>query len=218
MVALSPAESRPGPGAPRPTAPPLDDALVAAGRRAVERHGMARATLERIAEEAGLSRVTLYRRGVTRDGVLSALVDGILEDHRRALWPALTARGTGAERLRRALVALCEVAEGNLELLLALGERVGAGLGEPVPARESAARQTFAEPLERLLRDGSADGSLRETDARETATALLNLTTWTYVHLRAGARWSARRTRRATLELALEGIAASRTSGGGGSA
>jgi AcrR family transcriptional regulator len=189
-------------------ASPLDAALLAAGRRAVERHGMARATLERIAEEAGLSRVTLYRRGVTREAVLSALANGILDDHRRALWPALTARGTGAERLRRALAALCDVAEDSLELLLALGERVGAGLGEPVPAGESAARHAFAEPLERLLRDGAADGSLRETDARETATALLNLATWTYVHLRAGSRWSARRARRATLELALRGVAA----------
>ncbi len=69
-------------------------------------------------------------------------------------------------------------------------------------------RSVFTEPLERLLRDGAADGSLRETDARETATALLNLATWTYVHLRAGSRWSARRARRATLELALRGVAA----------
>ena len=192
----------------RATAPGLDDALLAAGRRAVERHGVARATLDRIAEEAGLSRVTLYRRGVTREAVLSALADGILDDNRRALWPALTARGTGAERLRRALAAICDVAENNLGVLLALGERVGAGLGEPPAAGEPAARQAFAEPLERLLRDGAADGSLRASDPRETATALLNLTTWTYVHLRAGSRWSARRARRATLELAVRGVAA----------
>ena len=203
-------------GAPRTTASELDDALLAAGRRAVERHGVARATLERIAEEAGLSRVTLYRRGVTREAVLSALAGGIFDDHRRALWPALTARGTGAERLRRALAALCDVGEENLGVLLALGERVGAGLGEPPAAGESAARQAFAEPLERLLRDGAADGSLRETDPRETATALLNLTTWTYVHLRAGSRWSARRARRATLELAVRGVAATAEAAPGG--
>jgi AcrR family transcriptional regulator len=189
-------------------APRLDDALLAAGRRAVERHGVGRATLERIAEEAGLSRVTLYRRGITREAVLAALTEGILDDHRRALWPALTSRGSGAERLRSALAGLCEVAEANLGLLLALGERVGAALGEPAPNGESGARTASAEPLERLLRDGAADGTLRETDARETAVALLNLAAWTYVHLRAGSRWSARRARRATLELALRGVAA----------
>ena len=198
----------------RATAPGLDDALLAAGRRAVERHGVARATLERIAEEAGLSRVTLYRRGITREAVLSALADGILDDNRRALWPALTARGTGAERLGRALAAICDVAEDNLGVLLALGERVGTGLGEPLAADESAARRVLAEPLERLLRDGAADGSLRATDPPETATALLNLTTWTYVHLRAGSRWSGRRARRATLELAVRGVAATAAASG----
>jgi AcrR family transcriptional regulator len=186
---------------------PPDDALLAAGRRAVERHGVAHATLERIAEEAGLSRVTLYRRGVTREAILGALAAGILDAHRRALWPALTSRGTAAERLRRALGGLCDVAEDNLGLLLALGERVGAGLGEAPASAEAAARGALAEPLERLLRDGATDGSLRGTDARETATALLNLTTWTYVHLRAGSRWSARRARRATLDVALRGVA-----------
>ena len=188
-----------------PASPRVDAALLEAARRALERHGLARTTLERIAEEAGLSRVTLYRRGLTREAILAALADGILESYRDALWPALTARGTGAERLQNALGALCEVAERRLGLLLALGERVGAlesggdstGLGG----------SSFTEPLERLLRDGAADGSLREVDARETAPALLNVALWTYVHLRAGSRWNARRARRVTLDLALRGVA-----------
>jgi len=213
MVALGRPESPAARGA---ASPPLDDVLVAAGRRAVERHGVAQATLERIAEEAGLSRVTLYRRGVTRNAVMAVLAEEIPEDHRRALWPAMTARGTGAARLRRALGALCDVAEGNLALLLSLGERADPGSGEAAPTGESAARRALAEPLERLLRDGSVDGSLRASDARETATALPALTTWTYVHLRTGSRWSARRARRATLALALDGITAPDARGGGG--
>jgi AcrR family transcriptional regulator len=189
------------------TTPRVDAALLDAARRALERHGLARTTLERIAAEAGLSRVTLYRRGLTREAILAALSDGLLESYREALWPALTARGTGAERLRRALAALCDVAERRLELLLALGERVNAALelggdGAGLGGRD------FTEPLERILRDGAADRSLREVDARETALALFNLALWTYVHLRAGSRWSARRARRVTLELALRGVAA----------
>jgi AcrR family transcriptional regulator len=188
-------------------APALDGALLAAGRRALERHGAGRATLERIAEEAGLSRVTLYRRGVTRDAVVAALAAGVVEDYRAALWPALTARGSAFERMRRALGALCDVAERNLELLLGLGERAGAALGDPGSGGDPPSRLASVEPVERLLRDGAADGSLRTTDAPETAAALLTLSTWTYVHLRAGERWSARRARRATLDLALRGVA-----------
>jgi AcrR family transcriptional regulator len=189
------------PAAPAP-APRVDAELLDAARRALERHGLARTTLERIAEEAGLSRVTLYRRGLTREAILAALADGILESYREALWPALTARGTGAERLRSALGALCEVAERRLGLLLALGAALESG-GDSAGLGGS----SFTEPLERLLRDGAADGSLREIDARETAPALLNVALWTYVHLRAGSRWSARRARRVTLDLALRGVA-----------
>ena len=97
------------PATPAPT-PRVDAELLDAARRALERHGLARTTLERIAEEASLSRVTLYRRGLTREAILAALSDGIRESYREALWPALTARGTGAKRLRHALGALCEVA------------------------------------------------------------------------------------------------------------
>lgn len=193
------------PAEPAPT-PRVDAELLDAARRALERHGLARTTLERIAEEAGLSRVTLYRRGLTREAILAALADGILESYREALWPALTARGTGAERLRHALGALCEVAERRLGLLLALGERVGAALESGGDSADLGG-SSFTLPLERLLRDGAADGSLREVDARETAPALLNVALWTYVHLRAGSRWSARRARRVTLDLALRGVA-----------
>jgi AcrR family transcriptional regulator len=195
-------------GSPTPSAAALDDALLDAARRVLERHGVARATLERIAEESGLSRVTLYRRGVTRELVLAALAERALDDYKRALWPALTGRGTGAERLRRALGALCDAAETNLELLLALGERIGARVAGARTETDRPARRAFAEPLERLLHDGAADGSLRAVEARETATVLLNLVGWTYVHLRAGERWSARRARRATLAIALRGVAA----------
>ena len=91
---------------------------------------------------------------------------------------------------------------GQLEGLVDVADQKGSVCAAPprkAPALASRlqgaspARQAFAEPLERLLRDGAADGSLRASDPRETATAPLNLTKWTYVHLRGGSRWSARR-------------------------
>jgi len=160
--------------------------------------------------------VTLYRRGVTREAVPSALARRVLEDYRRAMWPALTARGSGAVRLRRALGALCEVAEDGLELLLVLGERIGGALGEPPRDEEDAVARTLTEPLERLLRDGAGDGSLRATDAPETTTVLLHLVGWTYVHPRAGPQWTPRRAKRATLRVALRGVLADPDGGDSG--
>ena len=78
----------------------ISPAVLAAAARVFATHGYAGATLERIAAEAGISRVTLHRHGVTKDGLLAGLVAHATEDYRRAVWPALTARdGTGAERL-----------------------------------------------------------------------------------------------------------------------
>ena len=66
----------------------------------------------------------------------------------------------------------------------------------------------FTAPLQRLLADGAADGSLRPVDAAETATVLFSLVGFTYRHLRQGHGWAPARARRAVLSIALEGVAA----------
>ena len=182
----------------------VDERLLGAGREALRKHGYANTTIERIAREAGLSRVTLHRRGVTKDLIVAALADRATEEYRAALWPVLTAPGDGRERLELALVALCESAEEHLELLVALNAQTDAVFHEPGP--EALTRSVFTEPLERLLRDGAADGSLRAVDPVEYATVLFNLVGWTYIHLRTGHRWSPERAQRSTLDVAMNGL------------
>ena len=156
-------------------------------------------------ERPGVSRMTLHRRGVTKELILAELAERATADYERALWPALVARGTGAERLEAALVALCEQTEANLELLLAL-RSVTDRVFHDEEEGEVMTRSTFTAPLERLLVDGVQDGSLREVDAAETATVLFNLVGWTYVHLRTGHRWTQEHARRAVLDLTLNGL------------
>jgi AcrR family transcriptional regulator len=184
----------------------VEERLVEAGRRALRRYGWQALTAERIAEEAGMSRVTLHRRGVRKEDILAALTERAVEAYRAALWPALTAPGIAAERLEHALRALCESAEENLELLVALRSQTDAIFHEEEPG-EAMTRSVFTEPLERLLRDGLLDGSLREVDPVEGATVLFNLVGWTYVHLRTGHRWTPEHARDATIEIALHGVA-----------
>jgi AcrR family transcriptional regulator len=184
-----------------------DEHLLQAARRAFATYGYAGSTIERIAAEAGVSRVTLHRRNVTKDGLLAELVAGATEDYRRAMWPALTGVGTGAERLAQALEALCESAEEHMALLIAVrshSDRVFHREDEG----EALTRAVFTEPLEKLLREGIADGSLREVDAVETATVLFNLVGWTYIHLRTGHGWKPERALRATLDPVLHGLLA----------
>ena len=184
-----------------------DAALLDAAARAFAAHGYAGATLERIAEEAGLSRVTLHRRGVSKDGLLAQLVERATQDYRARMWPALTGAGSGAARLELALSALCDAAEQHMALLVALRAQSDAVFhrdDEP----EAMTRTVFTEPLERILRDGGTDGSLRTVDAEEVATALFNLVGWTYIHLRTGHGWKPARARKATLDPVLHGLLA----------
>ena len=103
-----------------------------------------------------------------------------------------------AERLERALDGVCEVAEANRALLIALQAQSDAVFHEaPGPeGGEVATRSPFTDPLERLVTDGQADGSLRAGDPLETATLLFNQVGWTYLHLRSGHRWAPARARR----------------------
>ena len=183
--------------------------LLEAARRTFATHGYAGATIERIATEAGVSRVTLHRHGVTKDGLLAELVARATEDYRAAMWPALTSEGSGAERLVIALEALCASAEENMALLLALRAQSDA-IFHREDAEEALTRTVFIEPLEKLLRDGAADGSVRAVDPAEMATVLFNVVGWTYIHLRTGHGWNPERARRATLDPALHGLLASR--------
>ncbi len=185
----------------------IDPELLAAAHRAFAKHGYANATLERIAEEAGLSRVTLHRRGVSKDGLLGDLVARATEDYRRAMWPALTQEGSGADRLVAALEALCRAAEEYKALLLAVRAQSD-GIFHEDDQEEANTRSVFTEPLERILRDGANDGSLRSVDPVETATVLFNIVGWTYLHLRTGHGWSAERAVRATLDPVVHGLVA----------
>ena len=182
-----------------------DPQLLEAARRTFEAEGWSGATIERIAAEAGLSRVTLHRRGVTKDGLLEALVTRATEGYRKAMWPALTGRGSGAQRLQEALAALCDQCEQHMGVLLALRSKSDAVFHEP-GEHGSMTATVFTEPFDKLLAEGAGDGSLRETDTVEMATVLFNLVGWTYIHLRTDHRWSPERARVAILDPVLHGL------------
>lgn len=183
-----------------------DGQILDAAQRVMNRHGWSETTIERIAAEAGVSRVTLHRRGLGKEQILAMLAERSVELYRKAIWPALTASGSARARLQSALEAICGLAEANLNLLLALDAAANASVFHESDEPETLTRSVFTEPLERLLRDGAADGTLRATDPEETATILFNLVGWTYVHLRSGHGWNPERAQAGTLDLALKGL------------
>jgi AcrR family transcriptional regulator len=201
------AGASPAAGTPEVKPSPVAPHIVDAARHVLARDGLAAATLERISAAAGVSRMTLHRRGVTKQDILRAVAERFESEHRAAMWQALVAKGTARERLRRALELQCELTERNLATLEALSAPVrDAIFHDTGPA--ALTRDVFVEPLQRLLLDGAADGSLAQVDAEETATVLFNMVAHTYRHLRSGHGWSPARAREGVLGLVMDGLVA----------
>jgi AcrR family transcriptional regulator len=184
--------------------------IVDAARHVLAQDGLEAATLERISEAAGVSRMTLHRRGVSKERILVALAEQLEHDYRDAFWPALVSTASGRERLTLALGNVCAVTERNLGLDVALSAQARREIYHDRDTGSGAmTRAVFVEPLERLLIDGAADGSLApQSDPAETATLLFNAITHTYGHMRSGHGWKPERAREALLRLLIDGLAA----------
>lgn len=195
---MAQSQERPG------TSAEVDPRLIDATAAAIARWGLTETTRERIAAEAGLSRATIYRRDVTREQLVAALTARAAQTFRNAIWPAITGRGTAAERLEAALEAMCAAADAYLPLLAGMFLAHGGVFHRPGP--DALTVDVFAEPFERLLIDGAADGTLRHVPETVTATVLFNMVGWGYIHLRASHHWDAEAARRSVIGLALHGL------------
>lgn len=191
----------------------VDPSLVRATRAVIAERGVADVSLSAIAEAAGVSRVTLHRRGLTCDALLCAVADDAVEAYRRAMWPVLVGDATPRERLEQALRVVCAQAEANLSLLRWLPADGHPHLHEDDAPRLRAA---LTDPLERLVRDGVDAGALRPIDPDEAATAIVAMVGGSYVNLRAEHRWARERAERVCVELMLHGLAGSEGGAGTG--
>jgi len=182
-----------------PVKDPPEPKVIAAARKAVESHGYAGLTLERIAGEADISRVTLHRRGHTKDEIFDALSTQMFEEHRDALWPALVAAGNGSERLNLAVAKICDLSERDLPILLAWRAQLDAMTHNGANS-DRQANSIVAEPFQVLARDGIADGSLRDGDPEVYAALIANWAGTTYVNLRTTFGWKQRRARSVVID------------------
>lgn len=151
-----------------------------------------------------MSRATIYRRGVTREDLVATITARAAETFRSEILPAMTGQGTAAERLHAALEAVCATADKHLPLLS--GMFLAHGEVFHLPGPDALMVDVFAEPFERLLRDGAADGSLRPLPPAITATTLFNTVGWGYIHLRAAHDWHPEIARTAVLDLVVGGL------------
>ena len=185
-------------------ADPIDGGLRDATIHVLREQGWNGLTLERVAEVAGRARTTLWRQGITRERLVGSLVAEVAADFRESMFPILTSEGSGADRLRRSLEALCELIDRHLPLFVATDEVFHQ---EPEPGQHP----DYLRPLVQFLREGRADGSLTlRADLIETADVLFNSVAWTYVHMRGRHEWDPDRARATIVDLATSWVAPDR--------
>ncbi len=184
----------------------LDARLLDAAAAVLAESGWEGLTQERVAERAGMSRVTTWRQGATRERLAGGLLDRLGVDFRETLWPVLTTEGSGAERLRLGLERLCDVVDRHIPLLVASDRAFHRGFRE----QHGAVGMNFVDPFARFLSEGSADGSLRpvEGDLLESAEVVFNMVCWTYLHLRSAHEVPSQQARALVIDLVLRGLTA----------
>jgi AcrR family transcriptional regulator len=158
-------------------------------------------TLERVAERAGRSRVTLWRNGVSRESLLDTLLRRLAGDYRDAMLPVLTSSGPPRERLERAMHALCDVVDKHRDVLAVSDEMFhrAAATGD-VPMK-------FLDPFLRILGDARAAGQVRgKAKDIDLADVLFNGVAWPYLHFRVRHQWPAARARRLLFATLLDGV------------
>jgi AcrR family transcriptional regulator len=181
--------------------PSVDEQLRRATIAVLRERGWDGLTLERVAEEAGRARSTLWRQGLTLQVLVGSLVGELAADFREAMFPILTTGGTGRDRLERGLVALCELLDRHLPLMLATDEAFHQDTAPGQPP-------DYLHPFIQFLREGVADGSLEPgDDLVEAANVAFNAVAWTYVHLRGRHGWPSERTTQCVVAVVLNGLA-----------
>jgi AcrR family transcriptional regulator len=177
----------------------IDPATLDAVARILERDGLRGLTVSAVAAEAGVSRVTMHRRGIGVEDCVVAVLRRASVELQESLWPALTGPGTAAQRLMDALAVLCDLFERHSGVMRA----VYGVPARPIPSSPGrTTSQEFIEPFARLLRDGQADGSLDVADPDRQATLLANTVAWTYLHMRTAHKWPHGELRRQVIAIA----------------
>lgn len=158
-------------------------------------------TLEKVAERAGRSRVTLWRNGVTRESLLETLLQRLAADYRDAMLPVLVAPGTPRDRLERTMNALCDVVDVHADVLAVSDEMFHRA------APHAKKSMNFLDPFLRAIADARAAGVIRtRTKDLDLADLLFNGVAWPYLHFRVRHQWPAARARRLLITTLLDGV------------
>ena len=184
----------------------MDDVLYRATAEVIGEVGWDALTLDRVAERAGKSRITLWRNGVTRENLLNGLLRQLSDDYRDRMLPLLVAPMTPRERLEKTMFALCDIVDKHAKVL---------SVSDDMFHRAYAAGSVplgFLDPFLQAIREARAAGMLRRPAAStknrdmELADVAFNSVAWPYLHFRLRHKWPPGRARKLLVGTILDGM------------
>jgi len=173
-----------------PTRAAVLDEIVRAAAVAFGEVGYRTATLEAIAERAGLSKVTLYRYVGSKEELLSLVVERIIDEFQGGLRRIVAERRPASETLRRIIRYQVELLAAHLPFLTVFFSEES-GLPAPMAARATRAKREYDQTIERVVREGVEGGLLRDLPPRLVVFGLLGMCNWLHKWYRADGKRSA---------------------------
>jgi TetR/AcrR family transcriptional regulator, cholesterol catabolism regulator len=173
-----------------PTRAAVLDEIVRAAATAFGEVGYRTATLEAIAERAGLSQVTLYRYVSSKEELLSLVVERIIDEFQGGLRRIIAERRPANQTLRRIIHYQVELLAEHLPFLTVFFSEES-GLPAPMAARATRAKREYDQAIERVVREGVEAGLLRDLPPRLVVFGLLGMCNWLHKWYRPDGKRSA---------------------------
>jgi AcrR family transcriptional regulator len=164
--------------------------IVRAAAAAFGEAGYRTATLEAIAERAGLSKVTLYRYVASKEELLSLVVERIIEEFQSGLRRIVAERRPADDTLRRIVRYQVALMAEHLSFLTVFFSEES-GLPAPMAARATRAKREYDQTIERVVREGVEAGLLRDLPPRLVVFGLLGMCNWLHKWYRPDGKRSA---------------------------
>jgi AcrR family transcriptional regulator len=166
-----------------PTRAAVLDEIVRAAAACFGEVGYRAATLDVVAERAGLSKVTLYRYVSSKEDLLSLVFERTIASFRQGLRQIVEEQRPADETLRRIIRYQVGLLAGHQTFLRVFFSEE-AGLPPATAVRAARAKREYDRTIERVVRDGIAAGVLRDLPATMVVFGILGMCNWLHTWYR----------------------------------
>jgi len=150
--------------------------ILDAAEKVFSERGLSGARMDDIVEESGLSKGALYWYYKSKDAVILALMERILERELRQAAKLVESPGTAGERLQSLMrLALADIADLGRLLPLAYEFLAMASRSSSVRQAMATYYQRYAKLLSELIQQGIDSGEFAELDVEQAALSVIAL-------------------------------------------